>query len=254
MRQVYVLRGLVVVLTILLLSALAAAYLAFTFARIFYASENALRLQPYGLAVYPDVPPAPLPGIKRVVFFGDSRAEAWPAPSGVAGWEFINRGIGGQTTAQIRGRFEAHVRPLQADVLVLQMGINDLRTIPIFPDARAGIIADTLDNTRAIVEAASEAGTTVILTTIFPVGSPTIERTIFFWSDDIGRAAAETNAVLRTFAGDHVIVLDADAALLGTDGRPRPEYMPDTLHLSAAGYDALNAALTAILKRLNETP
>jgi len=65
-----------------------------------------------------------------VVFFGDSRAYDWPAPSGLEGLEFVNRGIGNQTTAQVLGRFEAHIAPLHPQVVVLQVGINDLKLIP----------------------------------------------------------------------------------------------------------------------------
>ncbi len=247
MKQVYGLRGLIVLLFILLIVACAAAAVAFTFVRIFYADSNALRLDPLGLSSFQNAPTRTSPELKRVVFFGDSRAEDWPWPTNLSGWDFVNRGIGGQTTAQVLGRFSAHIAPLQPQVIVLQVGVNDLRTIPIFPDTRAEIIANCITNIQAILQQANELGSTVILTTIFPVTDPSLERSVFYWSDDIALAIKEVNAVLRPLASDHVILLDVDPILLDANGHPRADYMEDTLHLTVAGYAALNQRLAQIL-------
>jgi lysophospholipase L1-like esterase len=250
MKQVYWLRLLVAVLITLLIVASTAAYIAFSFARIFYASENAVRLEPLGLAAYQTVPTRAFSDLKRVVLFGDSRAESWSPPANLSGWEFVNRGIPGQTTAQILGRFTAHVVPLQPQIIVLQLGINDLKDIPIFPNSRATIIANCLANIQSIIRQSNDLGAVVILTTIFPVTDPTLERRVFFWSDDIARAVVEVNNVLRTFATVRVILLDADTILLDANGLPRPEYMLDTVHLNPAGYEALNLRLSQLLANL----
>lgn len=254
MRQIYWLRGAVVLLLLMLAVTVAGGYVAFTFARIFFANENAVRLDPFALSTYPTSSIPRTPDLKRVVFFGDSRAESWSAPEGVSGYEFVNRGIGGQTTTQILGRFDAHLAPLQPDVVVLQLGINDIKSIPLFPDSRASIIANTIANIQRIIQQSTDLGATVIMTTIFPVSEPTIERLVFFWSDDIAVATEEVNVVLRTLASDNVLVYDVDSVLLGTDGRPRLDYMPDTLHINDAGYAALNVGLADILNSLNESP
>ncbi len=247
MKQVYWLRGLVALLLLLLALACAIAYFTLSYARTFYADTNALRLNPLGLSNYSSVPTRVSPDIKRVVFFGDSRAEGWIPPTNLSGWEFINRGIGGQTTAQVLGRFSAHVAPLHPQVIVLQVGVNDLRTIPIFPDSRAEIIANCFANIETIIKEANDLGATVILTTIFPVGDPSLERSVFYWSDDIAVAVKEVNNLLRPLASNRVILLDADPILLDGNGVPRTDFMEDTLHLNMAGYAALNQHLTQIL-------
>lgn len=250
MKQVYWLRVFILFLLILLVIACMVAYFTFSFARIFYADSNALRLNPLGLSSYQTIPTRTAPDVKRLVFFGDSRTESWSSPANLNGWEFINRGIGGQTTAQVLGRFSAHITPLQPQVIVLQVGVNDLRTIPIFPDKRAEIIANCLTNIENIIKQSTDLGATVILTTIFPVGEATLERSVFFWSDDIAAAIKEANMTLRSLASDHVVVLDADPILLDANGHPRADYMEDTLHLNAAGYAALNQRLVEILATL----
>ncbi len=249
MKQIYWLRAIIVVLFILLVIAIAAAYVAFTFARIFARNENAIRLDPFALSAFQNVPTPPLSDLKRVVFFGDSRAEAWTPPD-LSGWEFVNRGIGGQTTAQVLGRFAAHVVPLKPQVIVLQVGINDLRTIPMFPETRDSIIANCLANIQSIIKQSTDLGADVILTTIFPVIEASFERRIFYWSDDIARAATQANQSLHKLVSEHVHILDADLILMNTDGLARPEYMEDTLHLNAAGYEALNQRLVELLTEL----
>ncbi len=230
--------------------ACAAAYIAFSLARIFYASENSLRLNPFGPSTYLSAPTRISPDLKRLVFFGDSRAESWSPPGQLSGWEFVNRGIGGQTTAQVLGRFAVHVAPLDPQVIVLQVGVNDLRVIPVFPDMRAEIIANCVAHIQTIIKEANDLGATVILTTVFPVGAPTLERRLFYWSDDIAVAVKEVNTLLRPLASEHVIVFDAELILLDANGLPRAEYMEDTLHLSVAGYAALNQHLAQILSDL----
>ncbi|MBI1279116.1 MAG: SGNH/GDSL hydrolase family protein [Anaerolineaceae bacterium] len=243
-------RVVILLLFILLTATCMVAYFTFSFARVFYADSNAIRLNPLGLSNFVVVPTHISPDKKRVVFFGDSRAENWTTPTLLTGWEFVNRGIGGQTTAQVLGRFSAHITPLQPQVIVLQVGVNDLRTIPIFPDKRAEIVANCVSNIQAILKAADESGATVILTTIFPVGNASVERSLFYWSDDIADAVKEVNSLLRPMASERVIVLDADPILLDASGHVRSDYMDDTLHLNGAGYAALNQRLGQILADL----
>jgi lysophospholipase L1-like esterase len=46
------------------------------------------------------------------------------------GFSFVNRGINTQTSAQVLGRFDKHVVPLHPNIVIVQVGINDLKTIP----------------------------------------------------------------------------------------------------------------------------
>ncbi|MCC6324113.1 MAG: hypothetical protein DCC43_10285 [Candidatus Brocadia sp.] len=103
-------------------------------------------------------------------FFGDSRAYQWPAPAGLDQFEFINRGIGAQTSAQAVQRFDKHVAPLHPDILLIQTCINDLQAIPSLVDLQSWIISNCKDNIRWIVQKARIQGAIVVLTTIFPQG------------------------------------------------------------------------------------
>jgi lysophospholipase L1-like esterase len=226
--------------------------LLYSRAKQYYLEVNQVRLDPLGLSTYPVESNPPQPensGQTRVLFFGDSRAEAWPDPS-ESNYEFINRGIGGQTTVQIRQRFDQHLRPLQPDIVVLQLGINDLKTIGIFPEQKDDIITNCRENIAELVKQSQDLGAVVILTTIFPFGEVPLARKPF-WSDDIFPAVQEVNAYMQTLADDErVIVFDPWPILADKQGMMLPEYRIDELHYNQQAYEKLNQEFTEVLKRL----
>jgi lysophospholipase L1-like esterase len=232
-----------------LIASLALNVFLFQRARQYYLDMNAVRLDPLGLSTYSDVPSA-FTGV-RVVFFGDSRAARWPLPENQTDWEFINRGIEAQTAAQAVLRFQAHVQPLQPDMVIVQAGVNDLKTIPLFPERKTAIIASAKENIRDIVQQAKNLGAHVIVTTIFPVGEFPLERRLF-WSPDIDVAVQDVNEYLRSLVSSDVSVLDT-AAILSKDGRANAEYYDDELHLNQAGYAVLNRELIPVLTSLSNT-
>jgi lysophospholipase L1-like esterase len=249
-----VLRPVLLGLTLLALAAsVACNALLYRQANLNYQQLAEVQLDPYGLR-RPDFPPespdAASQGLPVAVFFGDSRARDWPAPH-VPGYRFVNRGIGGQTTEQVRGRFEAHVAPLSPRVVVVQAGINDLKAIPLLPHRRDEIVAGCKANLREVVRRAGDGAATVIVTTIIPPGPVPLERRPV-WSPEVERAVEEVNADLRGLASGRVIVLDA-WKLLEDGGRLRDGYGRDTLHLNARGYEVLNGGLEDIF-RARQTP
>lgn len=209
-----------------------------------------MRLDPIGLSRYPvNLKQAATPGQTRVVFLGDSRAAAWTSPD-LSRYEFVNRGINGETSAQTLLRFTEHVRSLQPDVVVIQVGVNDLKTIALFPERRESIIANCQANIRQIVEDAKNLGAVVIVTTIFPIGEVPLARRLF-WSDQIGQAVKAVNADIDTFAGKQVIVFNTAAVLGDRQGRVLQQYQADELHLNNQGYAALNQELEQLLKTVH---
>jgi len=215
-----------------------------------YRRLSEVEIDPYGLKhphFPPDSPAGAAPGLPVVLFFGDSRALAWPAPN-ISRCRYVNRGVGGQTTEQVRGRFDANVAPLSPRVVILQAGINDLKAIPLMPHRRDAIVSDCKANLHEIVKRAVDGGAIVIISTIFPTGEVPLERKLE-WSPDVAKAVQEVNADLRGLASDRVIVFDAWKTLEDR-GQLRAGYGLDTLHLSPSGYAALNGELEMILNTL----
>jgi lysophospholipase L1-like esterase len=221
--------------------------------RKYYTMLYAIELDPLDLTYFPDEMGPPDESEQTVVFFGDSRAAQWPAPA-VEGFWFTNRGIGNQTSAQVASRFDDHIRPLHPDIVVLQLCINDLKTIPLFPDRRREIVLNCETNIQKIVKDSRDLDSTVVITTIFPSGQIPLARRLV-WSDDIERSIREVNMFLLSFPDDGVIVFDAAKLLSDEDGKIKTEYSFDELHLTEAGYQALNVEFVKMLESLRpESP
>ncbi|MGD1952353.1 MAG: SGNH/GDSL hydrolase family protein [Leptolyngbyaceae cyanobacterium] len=207
----------------------------------YYVELNQVRLDPLGLSYYnPDPKLNDKGDNQRVVLFGDSRAADWPAPN-VEGYEFINRGVGGQTSAQTTQRFDFHLSQLEPDVVVIQVGVNDLKAIPLMPNERNTIVDLCRANIRQMVEDAKALGATVIVTTILPVGEvPLVRQPV--WSDDIAQAIYEVNGYITSLADEQVLVFDGFSAIADSQGQIPEDFRKDELHLNNQGYVALNEA------------
>ncbi|NER81152.1 MAG: SGNH/GDSL hydrolase family protein [Leptolyngbya sp. SIO1D8] len=223
--------------------------LLYTKVKQYYVELNETRLDPVGLKNYPINPEAQTDSSQlRVVFFGDSRAAGWTFPKN-DDYEFVNRGISSQTSIQASQRFVHHVQPLQPDVIVIQIGINDLKTIALFPADRDQIVADTQANIQQIVEASKRLGAIVIITTIFPTGEVPLERKPF-WTDAIEEAIKDVNVFINALAEDRVIIFDAYSLLVNDQGKLLKTHEADELHLKKSGYTTLNQELLPILSTL----
>lgn len=228
-------------LALALLASLALNIALFRQGQDYYLQLNLTRLDPLGLSAFASAAGPAAPG-PTIVFFGDSRAAEWPAPPQATNATIVNRGIGAQTSAQALGRFEPHVAGLQPDIIVLQIGINDLKTIPLFPEEKDAIVQNCQANIGKLIQLSLATGARVVVTTIFPLGTVPLERRLF-WSDEVAVAINEVNAYIALLANDRVVVIDASRVLATPQGVVAPEYSRDLLHLSPAGYAALNQAL-----------
>jgi lysophospholipase L1-like esterase len=191
------------------------------------------------------------PAGRRAVLFGDSRIAQWvPAPSPDGDWQVINRGRSGETTAQMRWRFANDVVELRPQVVVIQAGINDLVAASLAPPTRRRqILQQCIDNLLALVAEADANGIEVILLGVFPPATPPLHRRLV-WSDSIVALVEEVNDSLEqlgSVAG--VTWMDSSGVLKQPDGSWYDGVSKDTLHLTSAGYERLNAAVTPLLEQ-----
>jgi acyl-CoA thioesterase I len=87
----------------------------------------------------------------RVIFFGDSITEFWDLATPFPGKPYINRGIAGQTTAQMLIRFRPDVLALQPKVVLILAGTNDIagNTEPMTIDTITGHYMSMAELARA---------------------------------------------------------------------------------------------------------
>lgn len=222
--------------------------------RFYYVQLNGVHLDPLGLSRFSTATRQPVrlqEGQQLAVFFGDSRAAEWKPPVGFdEQYRFVNRGIGGETSVQAAARYPYHVRPLQPDLLIVQVGANDLKSIPLFPHLEELILTNLKNSLQQIVSQAQDQGATVILTTIFPLGEVPLERRIV-WSADVAEGLEGVNDYIHSLASDSVIIMDTVPVLANESGQVRPEYSLDLLHLNETGYAALNIELEKVLTEVS---
>ena len=237
-----------VVVAILLLASLGANVALWRVAQGVYAREKrAAVADPRGRFVEANRKLAPRGEQLRVVAFGDSRIAQWPEPE-FADLQWVNRGVGGETTTQLDLRFADDVLDLRPDVVVIQAGINDLVAASWSPAGRGERIESAAaDRIAAWVAKLQAQDVRVVLFSIGPPASPSLARRMF-WRDGVAAYADASNQSLAGLADTPgVDWIDTGSVLRDADGRFHPGVARDALHWTPEGYARLNAALASAL-------
>ena len=168
------------------------------------------------------------PAGTRVVFFGDSITELWPSNDPRLFSEgIVGRGISGQTTAQMLGRFRHDVIALQPRAVHIMAGTNDLAG-NTGPTTLAWVQA----NIRSMVDLARANGIAVVLAAVPPAVH-------FNWRPSIKPAGQieALNAWIREYAAKEKLdFVDYGVALGDGKGGINAELTSDGVHPNRAGY------------------
>lgn len=182
-------------------------------------------------------------GEKRIVLMGDSITEFWLQIHSefFEGKPYLDRGISGQTTAQMLIRFRQDVIQLQPDAVVLLAGVNDIagNTGPTTPEKIFG-------NITSMVELAKANAIKVILCSILPAND-------FYWRPN-GKAAAtiiQLNQLIKSYADKHHIpYVDFHAVMAdASNGLPK-EFSNDGVHPNLKGYQIMEPLLEKAIQQI----
>lgn len=242
----------IVILCVLLIFSLALNYNLYDKSFLY---SNKEKLNPLGLQHYPSEVTAidHVDGKKILMFYGDSRAFAWPAVDGFPDLHVINRGIGGQTSAEVLMRFPYHVVPYKPDVIVLQVCVNELKLVSLFPQQKSEIIKNCKTNLQQLLNDAHALQSTVILSTVYPIGTiDPVRRLLGFKEKPIIAAIEEVNSFIRTLTTEKTIIFDSAQLLKGEGQKIAAEFSRDWLHLNQQGYAHLNKSLAMVLAGLHQ--
>lgn len=177
--------------------------------------------------------PPPARGEKRVVFYGDSITDGWGRIDGTTffpGKPYVNRGISGQTSAQMLVRFRQDVIDLRPAAVVILAGTNDLA-------GNTGLATQKMieDNLRSMAELAQAHGIRVVLASVLPVSD-------YPWRPGLqpaGKVRA-LNAWIHGYAQAHGATwLDYHAALANAQGGMDARLAADGVHPTPAGYEVM---------------
>jgi lysophospholipase L1-like esterase len=191
----------------------------------------------------------------RVVFMGDSITDFWQQPRFgrfFEGRPYVDRGISGQTTAQMLVRFRPDVIALEPKVVVILAGVNDIagNTGPMTDEEIEGNLASMADLARA-------HGIRVVLASIMPVsayhykaGSTAAPQTTL---RPMARIVAINEWIRKHAAENGDPYLDYFSAMVDPAGVLREDLSEDDLHPNLKGYDLMaplaDAAIARALKR-----
>ncbi|ALJ06757.1 acylhydrolase [Pseudalgibacter alginicilyticus] len=181
----------------------------------------------------------------RVVFIGNSITDNWTRDHRQFFEEnptYINRGISGQTSAQMLLRFRPDVIELKPKVVVISAGTNDIA------GNRGAIgINRIAGNIFSMVELAEANDIKVVLASVLPASS-------YSWSPSVEPAdkIIELNKLIKAYAKKNkVVYLDYYTSMVNGDKGLKKELGRDTVHPNAAGYDVMEPLVkAAIMKAL----
>jgi lysophospholipase L1-like esterase len=183
-----------------------------------------------------------------VVFLGDSITEGWGRTGSdtfFPGKGYLNRGISGQTTAQMLVRFRQDVIALQPAVVVILAGTND-----IAGNTGAASQAMIEDNLQSMVELAQAHGIAVVLSSVLPVSD-------YPWQRGVQPApkVRALNAALKRYASAHnVVYLDYHTPLANRDGGLDKALAADGVHPTPAGYARMAPLAEAAIQQALSRP
>ena len=182
----------------------------------------------------------------RVVMIGDSRVRAMRLAELKKSWEVVNRGVNGETSAQMLMRFKYDALALKPDVIVIQSGINDLVAGIASYELAPILTAKTVDNLKKMAMDGAAANAKVVILTVIPPAKPSLLRR-FAWSENVRNEVASVNASLLEWKPpDGIKILDLREVFRSGLILPS-EYASDTLHLNQNGYVILEEKIVSFL-------
>ena len=189
---------------------------------------------------------APKPNKNRIIFFGDSITEGWSKfdSSFFRENNYINRGIGGQTTPQMLIRFKQDVVNLNPKVVVFLAGTND-----IAGNTGPSTLEMIMDNIISITHIAKANNIGVVLSSVLPVFD-------YPWKQGLNPSEKiETlNKMIKNYADEkNIIYLDYYSAMVNEQKGLDSIYTRDGVHPNKKGYDVMAPlAEEAINNALNQ--
>ena len=178
----------------------------------------------------------------RVVFYGDSITDGWKLENYFPGKPYVNRGIGGQTTAQMVVRMFPDVINLKPAALILLAGTNDVAR-----NNGPQTFDQITQNIQAIAELAQLHKIKVILCAIMPTSDYTSRKQL------TRRPIADIlklNAWMKDYAAKtNAIYCDYYTATADEKGLLKDGFSADGLHPNAKGYELMVPVAEAAIRK-----
>jgi lysophospholipase L1-like esterase len=183
---------------------------------------------------------------KKIVAFGDSIIYGWKFTSSLNGFRLINRGISGEGTDAMVGRFTNDVIILKPQYVIILAGINDVAAIyDADPGGTDLQIQKIVSNIRLMAEAARTQGIVPIVCSLLPVNdyytqpAPAINQIVIPLNRELQAMTATEDIIYVDFWS---VVVDPHTGMLRTD------YSQDGIHPNSPAYQAMWTKLSEVVK------
>ena len=177
-----------------------------------------------------------------IIFMGDSITEEWGRimPEFFSNKQYINRGIGGQTTPQMLIRFRQDVIDLNPEAVIILAGTND-----IAGNTGPSSVKMIIDNLMSMAEIASKQNIQVFMSSILPVFRYPWNKSII----EPYKKIAEINNFMKDFSNrEKLVYVDYHSHMV--DSRPglKLELTTDEVHLNQAGYIVMSEIVNRVIR------
>lgn len=177
----------------------------------------------------------------RVVFIGDSIIVGWNDSSLFKeNLNYVNRGINGQTTAQILHRFQNDVIDLKPKCVVVLVGTND-----IAENLGPVTLEEIRNNFLSMIAIAKSNAVTVVICSILPTSH-------YYWNKKIQPfdKIKELNIFLASLSNNNtVFYTDFHTSLAENEGL-KTTFSDDGVHPNQLGYQEMSKLLIHDLKEI----
>ncbi|MCK4562130.1 MAG: acylhydrolase [Flavobacteriaceae bacterium] len=178
----------------------------------------------------------------QIIFIGNSITENWEKldPDFFANKNYINKGIGGQTTPQILNRFKKDVIDSHPKLVIILAGINDIaqNTGPI-------TLQEISENIFAMAELAKENQIKVILCSVLPALD-------FPWRKGLlpAKKIITLNEAIKKYANENdIIYLDYYTSMVDKQMGLNEQYTYDGVHPNKTGYQVMEILVQKTIKK-----
>jgi lysophospholipase L1-like esterase len=178
-------------------------------------------------------------GKPRAVFLGDSITDFWRLNQYFPEQDFVNRGISGQVTGEMLGRFKSDVIDLNPMAVVILAGTNDLaRNVPV----------PVIENNYAMMaDLADRHAIRLIFASVLPVSD-------FQKARRPPESIRALNAWLKSFCQQRgCAYLDYYSAMIDQRGMLKAELADDGLHPNGTGYRVMAPLALDAIRKVTES-
>jgi lysophospholipase L1-like esterase len=185
------------------------------------------------------------PDPQRVVFIGDSITRLWNFDLSFHNPHYLNRGIDGQTSADILVRFRQDVIDLKPRATIILDGVNDFAEGDLNGQIAGDQILVNLEaNDQTMAELAELHRTRPVFISLLPLHAYTSSAKKIYQRVPPA-LILRANAWLRAYCAIHGYqYIDVFPAMVDARGMLRHEFSDDGVHPNEAGYRAMTLAFS----------